>query len=107
MEPCVFCKIVAKELPCTLVHEDGEIMAFHDIKPSAKTHILIVPKKHISTIIDLNENESDEILVGKMILIGRNIARERGLSGYKLNFNVGENGGQVIFHIHLHLMSDE
>ena len=107
MTDCVFCKIIAHELPCTLVHEDDEIMAFDDIAPSAKTHILIIPKKHISTIIELNESEADEILVGKMVLVARNIAKERGLSGYKLSFNVGKGGGQVVFHIHLHLMSGE
>lgn len=107
MEDCIFCKIIAKELPSTLVHEDEEVVAFNDIAPSAKTHILVVPKKHISTIKDLQETEQDEILVGKMFLVARDIAREKGLNGYKLNFNVGKGGGQVIFHIHLHLMSDE
>ncbi len=106
MSDCLFCKIVAKEIPSTFVHENGELVAFNDIYPKAKTHVLIVPRKHISTIMDLKEDEQDEILVGKMVLAARDIAKEKGLPGYKLTFNVGKTGGQEIFHIHLHLMSD-
>lgn len=106
MEDCLFCKIINKEIPSEPVYEDDEIIAFNDIHPQAETHILIVPKKHIPTINDLNEKEKDELLIGKMTLIARNIAKEKGLSGYKLQFNVGESAGQIVFHIHLHLISN-
>jgi histidine triad (HIT) family protein len=104
---CIFCSIVKKEVPAKVVFENEELIAFYDIAPKAKTHILIVPKKHIDTIKDLKETEQDEILVGKMLVAARDIAKERNLNGYKLTFNVGKEGGQVVFHIHLHLMSDQ
>ena len=103
---CVFCQIINKEISSEIVYEDDEIIAFNDINPKAKTHVLIVPKKHIDTIKDLKEDEEEEILVGKMVLVARNIAKERNLDGYQLLFNVGKSAGQIIFHIHLHLMSN-
>ena len=103
---CLFCQIINKEIPSDFVYEDEEIVAFNDKYPQSKTHILIIPKKHIETIKDLKEDEADEILVGKMILVAQKIAKEKNLDGYKLQFNVGESGGQVIFHIHLHLMAN-
>ena len=106
MDDCLFCKIINKEIPSEPVYEDDEIIAFNDIHPQAKTHILIVPKKHISTVNDLNEDEKDELLVGKMMLVARDIAKKKKLSGYKLQFNVGASAGQIIFHIHLHLLSN-
>jgi histidine triad (HIT) family protein len=93
-------------MPAEIVYEDDKIIAFNDVNPKAKTHILIVPKKHIDTIKTLDENEADEILIGKMILIARDIAREKKLEGYKLLFNVGPSAGQMVFHIHLHMMSN-
>lgn len=104
---CLFCKIIRKEIPAEFVFENEDVVAFKDIHPKAKTHLLIVPKKHIETIKDLKENEADEILIGKMFLVARDLAKERKLEGYQLAFNVGKSGGQVIFHIHLHLMSDQ
>jgi histidine triad (HIT) family protein len=106
MEDCVFCKIIKRKLSSEIIYEDDEIIAFNDIKPSAKHHVLIVPKKHIPTINEINENEQDEILVGKMVLVARDIAKKKDLEGYKLIFNVGESAGQIVFHIHLHLMSN-
>ena len=103
---CLFCQIIKKEIPSEMIFENDEIVAFNDIHPKAKHHILIVPKKHIDTIKDLNENEADEVLVGKMILTARDIAKEKNLDGYQLLFNVGKSAGQVIFHIHLHLISN-
>ena len=94
MEDCLFCKIINKEIPSDSIH------------PKAKHHLLIVPKKHIDTIKDLKEDEADEILVGKMVLAARNIAKELGLDGYQLLLNVGKSAGQIVFHIHLHLMSN-
>ena len=107
MTNCLFCKIIKKEIPSSVVFETDEIIAFKDINPKAKTHLLIVPKKHIDTIKDLKEDEADEILVGKMVLAARDIAKSMNLAGYRLAFNVGKEGGQVIFHIHLHLLSDQ
>ena len=103
---CIFCKIIKGELPAEKIFENEEIIAFKDINPKAKTHLLIVPKKHIPTINDLNEAEGDELLIGKMTLVARDLAQEKGLSGYNLQFNVGKSAGQVVFHIHLHLISN-
>lgn len=103
---CLFCQIINKEIPANFVYQDDEIVAFNDIHPKAKTHILIIPKKHIETIKDMNENEADEVLVGKMVLAAKKIGEEKKLDGYNLQFNVGASAGQIIFHIHLHLMSN-
>lgn len=104
MSDCLFCKIAQKEIPAEIVFEDDEVIAFKDIHPLAPTHILIIPKRHIATIDDLVD--ADVALMGKMILIGKQIARELRISekGYKLLFRVGEWGGQEIAHIHLHLI---
>ncbi len=101
---CLFCKIIKKEIPAKIAFEDKEILAFHDINPIAPVHILIIPKKHIESINDLRDEE--RLLVGKMILTARALADKLGISkgGYKLLFRVGENGGQEIPHIHLHLI---
>ena len=101
---CLFCKISAGEIPATIVHEDTDIMAFRDISPQAPTHILIIPKKHIATIDDA-ETEDEQIL-GRMILTAKKIAQTEGLSdaGYRLIFNVNSGGGQMVYHIHLHLL---
>ena len=106
MDECIFCKIINKEIPTEFIYEDDEIVAFNDIHPKAQHHVLIVPRKHIPKISDLNENEQDEILVGKMLLVARDIAKDKKLNGYNLIFNVGKSAGQIIFHIHLHLMSN-
>jgi histidine triad (HIT) family protein len=103
---CIFCKIIKKEIPADFLFENGDVVAFRDIHPKTKTHILIVPKKHIETIKDLKEDESDEILVGKMFLVARDIAKKLKLEGYQTLFNVGKLGGQEVMHIHLHLMSN-
>ena len=101
---CLFCSIAAKSIPATIVFEDEEIVAFHDINPQAPTHVLIIPKKHISTIDDAES--IDGLLLGRMILVAQKIARDQGFSqeGYRLVFNVNPGGGQVVYHIHLHLL---
>jgi len=104
---CLFCKIINREIPSTMVYEDHEIVAFNDIHPKAKTHILIVPKKHIETIKDLNADEKDGVLMGKMILVAQHLGKEKSLEGYTLQFNVGRSAGQEIFHVHLHLLSNQ
>ena len=104
MDNCIFCKIISKQLPSKFLYEDDDMIAINDIKPSAPVHILIIPKKHISTIDDIVE--TDEALLGKMIFVASHLARDVGIAekGYKLIFNVGDHGGQIINHIHLHLL---
>ena len=101
---CLFCKIVNRELPADVVYEDDELLAFNDISPQAPTHILIIPKVHIATVNDLTESELE--LPGKMILRAKALANEKGIadSGYRLIFNCNPEGGQTVYHIHLHLM---
>jgi len=101
---CLFCKIVHREIPSEFIYEDDCFVAFRDIKPHAPVHILIVPKQHIRSINDLEEKDNE--LVGKMFLVAKKMAKAEGIneSGYKLLFNVEKGGGQVIFHLHLHLL---
>lgn len=98
----LFEKIIAREIPATIVFENDRIIAIEDINPAAPVHILVIPKKPIPTIADA-EN-SDQELLGELILTAKNIASEKKLEGYKLKFNVGEKGGQEVFHVHLHLL---
>ncbi len=101
---CLFCKIVAGDIPSEKVYEDDLVLAFNDISPQAPTHILVIPKAHIATTNDLTEQESQ--LVGHIVLTAQKIAREQGLSdaGYRLIFNCNEQGGQTVYHIHLHIL---
>jgi histidine triad (HIT) family protein len=101
---CIFCKIIAKEIPGDILYEDERVIAFKDIQPAAPIHILIVPIKHIPS---LNEAiEEDEALLGHMQLVAKKLAEKEGIAerGYRLVVNTGKEGGQIIFHIHLHLM---
>lgn len=102
---CLFCKIVAGEIPATRVHEDAELVAFEDIKPEAPVHILIIPKRHISTLNDLGSG--DDALVGAMVRQAATIAKARGVdaSGYRTVFNCNADAGQTVLHIHLHLLA--
>jgi histidine triad (HIT) family protein len=101
---CLFCKIVQGEIKANIIYEDSNMIAFHDIHPQAPTHILIIPKKHIATINDIDY--TDEQLLGQMILKAKDIAKSEKLSekGYRLVFNVNPGGGQAVYHIHLHLL---
>lgn len=102
---CLFCKIVNKEIPADIIYEDDKFVAFKDIHPKAPIHLLIVPKRHIVSVEELSEE--DKQFIGELILTAQKIAREQKISGngYKLVFNVGEGGGQVIQHLHLHLLA--
>lgn len=104
MSDDLFMKIIDREIPADIVHEDDELLAFRDIDPQAPVHILVVPKRRIPTINDLDSD--DAALVGRMVLAARKLAAEEGLAedGYRLVFNCNENGGQSVFHIHLHLL---
>ena len=102
---CLFCKIAQKEVSSDIVYEDDKFVVFHDIHPQAALHLLIIPRKHIHSIdhIELKDKE----LMGELILVAQKVARQHNLVGYKLHFNVGREGGQVIDHIHLHLLADK
>lgn len=102
MEDCLFCKIVDGSIPSKQEHHDEWSIVFHDIHPKSAVHLLIVPKKHIPTIMDLEEG--DETIMGHLIRIAKEVAYKKGLEGYKLQFNVGAKGGQEVFHVHLHLL---
>ncbi len=103
-DDCIFCKIIAKEIPGELLFQDERVTAFRDIQPVAPVHILIVPNKHIPSMNDVSTE--DESLIGYMHLVAQKLAKEAGIaeSGYRLTFNTGDDGGQVVYHIHLHLM---
>ena len=99
---CLFCKIARGEIPSETLYEDERVRAFRDIHPKAPVHILIVPKKHIASVADLAPD--DAVLVGELMLVAKAVAAKEGLPGYKLVVNVGRDGGQVIDHLHLHLL---
>ena len=101
---CLFCRIVAGELPSTRVHEDEVVIAFRDIAPRAPTHVLIVPRVHIPSVLELTE--ADGQLLGRLFAVAAQIARREGIAerGYRLVSNVGDWGGQSVDHLHWHLM---
>jgi histidine triad (HIT) family protein len=101
---CLFCQIVAGEIPSTKVHEDDQIIAIRDIAPRAPTHILLIPRRHIASALDLTE--ADSPLVGHMFAVAADLARSEGIAeaGYRLVSNVGRWGGQSVDHLHVHLM---
>jgi len=100
---CIFCNIINKDVPADILYEDDEFVVFRDIKPSAPVHFLIVPKEHIASINDLESKHCE--MIGNMFLLAKKLAKEQGVSdGYKLAFNTGRKGGQLVDHLHLHLM---
>ena len=107
MSDYIFCKIINKEIPSKIVYEDDDILAFEDINPLAKVHILLIPKKHIETAADLQEE--DAAVIGKIFLVAKKIAEEKGMAedGYRIVNNCKEFGGQEVFHIHFHLLGGE
>jgi len=105
MENCLFCKIINKEAPADLVYEDNKLAAFKDINPKAEVHILIVPKKHIVSIAQATEEDRE--LIGDLFLAAKKIAWARNLKGYKLVINVGREAGQMVEHLHLHLLGGD
>ncbi|MEJ2383421.1 MAG: histidine triad nucleotide-binding protein [Xanthomonadales bacterium] len=100
----LFLKIIEREIPADIVYETDDLLAFRDISPQAPTHILIIPKEHIRTVNDLDERHAE--LVGQMFLVAADLARKEGFSedGYRLVMNCGDQGGQAVYHIHLHLL---
>ncbi len=103
MEECIFCKIIKKELPAEFLYESPEIVAFKDIKPSTPIHILIIPTKHITNLNEASEEDSG--ILGKIQLVAQKIAREQKIEdGFKLTTNNGTKAGQIVMHLHYHLM---
>ena len=105
MDPdCIFCKIIKREIPADLVFEDDDLLAFNDIGPQAPHHVLIIPKQHIATVNEVSEAQAQ--IVGKLTLRAQAIAVERGIdeSGYRLVMNCNHEGGQTVFHLHMHLV---
>ena len=104
MSKDLFLKIINRQVPADIVYETDEVLAFRDINPQAPVHILVIPKQHIATTDDLTEDY--EVIAGKMIIAAAEIARREGLSekGYRLVMNCKEHGGQMVYHIHMHLL---
>ena len=101
---CVFCKIANGELPSNKVYEDDVMVAFHDVNPQGPTHVLVVPKRHITSLLDVTP--ADDALLGSLVRRARDLAVEQGLDerGFRLVFNCGEDAGYSVYHIHLHLV---
>lgn len=105
MEDTIFHRIIRGELPADIVYQDTDVLAFKDINPKAPTHILFVPKRFAASILDLTPETAD--LPGMLILKAKEFAAQAGLEGYKLVFHVGKGGGQEVFYLHLHLLSQK
>ena len=104
---CIFCQIVSGKIPSDTVYQDEEVIAFRDIKPQAPVHLIIIPRRHIPSIVHLSE--ADSSLVGHMVVIANQLAKGEGVaqSGYRLVINCGETGGQLVPHLHLHLLGGQ
>lgn len=101
-DTCLFCRIIRKEIPATIVWEDAHALAFRDIDPKAPTHVLVIPKVHVASLNDA----TDPMMLGRLMLAAREIAAEEGIaeSGYRVVVNTGAGAGQTVFHLHLHLL---
>ena len=104
MPDCLFCKIIKREIPGSIVYEDESVLAFNDINPQAPTHVLVVPKRHIESLNELRDE--DDQLIGELVRRAAAIAKDRGISagGFRTVFNTNRNAGQTVFHVHLHLL---
>lgn len=104
MTDCIFCRIASGEIPAKVVYEDEHVVAFHDLDPKAPVHVLVIPRRHIATLNDLDEGDAE--LVGRLYLAARQVAVDQGFaeSGYRTVMNCNEDGGQTVFHLHLHLL---
>ena len=104
MADCLFCKIITREIPASIVYEDDRVLAFTDINPQAPTHVLVIPKRHIESLIELAPG--DDAIVGELVRRAAAIAKERGISagGFRTVFNTNRDAGQTVFHVHLHLL---
>ena len=104
MAACIFCKIVQGEIPCNTVYEDDQVLAFDDIQPMAPVHVILIPKKHIATLMDLDAQNID--VTGDLISAAQKVARIKNISdrGFRTVINCNAEGGQVVFHLHMHLL---
>ena len=104
MSNCLFCKIINREIPASIVYEDQRVLAFNDINPQAPTHVLVIPKRHIESLTEVGVE--DDQIVGEVVRRAAAIAKDRGLSagGFRTVFNTNRDAGQTVFHIHLHLL---
>jgi len=102
---CLFCKIINGDIPADIVYQDDDVLGFRDVSPQAPTHILFIPKKHISTVNDLEANDAE--LIGKLYLAAKHVANDKGFAeeGYRLTMNCNAGAGQTVFHIHLHVLA--
>ena len=106
MEDCLFCKIIKGEIPATKVYEDDDMLIFKDIDPKAKNHHLCIPKSHFKTLAEMNENQAEQVL--KCLKKIPTLEKELGLDGgYRLVINQGDNAGQTVFHLHIHILSGQ
>ena len=102
-QPCIFCRIAAKEIPAGIVHEDEDVLAFRDLSPQAPTHVLVIPKRHVNSLHEMAE--ADARLLGAMMLAAKSVAQAAGLTGgYRVVTNCGRDGGQSVGHFHLHVL---
>lgn len=103
MSDCIFCKIVAGEIPCRKVYEDDDVLAFHDIHPVAPVHFMLVPKRHVASLAECDDSHRD--VLGKILLLAPKLAKEQGLAeGFRTVINTGRGGGQEVFHLHVHVI---
>jgi histidine triad (HIT) family protein len=104
MSDCLFCRIIAKKVPAKILYDDEDVTAFEDVNPQAPVHALVVPKKHISTTLDITEEDSE--LIGRLFRVANRIATEKGIAerGFRLVMNTNSEAGQSVYHIHLHLL---
>ena len=107
MSECIFCQIAKKEIPAKIVYEDNDILAFDDIEPKAKVHVIIIPKNHISSVLDLKPEDNE--LVGRIFLVAKKIAGGKVIleTGFRVLMNYGKDAGQTIEHLHFHLLGGE
>lgn len=103
MTDCLFCRIVAKEIPARIVAETDECLAFHDVNPQAPIHVLVIPKVHVASL----DGVSDPLVAGRVAMLAAEVARSLGVaaSGYRVVMNTGDNGGQTVHHLHAHLLA--
>lgn len=105
MDDCIFCKIVAGNIPAKKIYEDDDVIAFHDIHPIAKVHFLIVPKLHVASLAECETQH--QALLGKLLLLAPKLAAELGLKGFRTMVNTGKEGGQEVFHLHVHVFGGD
>ncbi len=101
MDDCIFCKIISGEFNTDFVYENEDVVVFKDINPKADTHLLVVPRKHVASLNELD----DELLMGKLLMTVKEVTKKLGISSYKTIINTGKEAGQVVFHLHIHILA--